>query len=155
MEPTELSDAVTLASRRPDVAAAVSALYSKIEAEIAVRRPVCEMSGRCCRFDEYGHRLYVTTMELAAFMHELRIEPLVPQASPGGCPFQRNRLCGVHSIRPMGCRLFFCDASSTDWQRDQYEQFHAQLKRLHESLAVPYVYMEWRSALSILGLDEP
>jgi Fe-S-cluster containining protein len=155
MEPTELSAAVTDASRRPDVTAAVSALYSSIEVEIAKRRPICEMSGRCCRFDEFGHRLYVTTMELAAFVHELQIDPVAPKPSPGGCPFQRNRLCGVHSIRPMGCRLFFCDTTATEWQRDQYEQFHAKLKHLHETLAVPYVYMEWRAALTQLGLNQP
>jgi len=55
----------------------------------------------------------------------------------------------------MGCRLFFCDSTSTDWQRDQYEQFHTQLKRLHETFAVPYYYLEWRTALTQLGLNQP
>ena len=155
MESTDLATAVAQASSRTEVTSAVSALYTSIESEIAKRRPLCVISGRCCRFDEYGHRLYVTTMELAAFTHDLRLKPVAPQPSPGGCPFQTNKLCGVHAIRPMGCRLFFCDATSTDWQRDQYEQFHAQLKRLHETFAVPYYYMEWRTALIHLGLNQP
>jgi len=74
-----------------------------------------------------------------------------PEWDGKSCPFQAGRVCTVHTIRPMGCRLFFCDSSSNDWQHDQYEKFHADLKRLHESLAVPYFYVEWRAALSQLG----
>ncbi|HWE94497.1 MAG TPA: hypothetical protein VG269_11085, partial [Tepidisphaeraceae bacterium] len=69
-----------------------------------------------------------------------------------GCPFQRLKLCTVHAIRPFGCRMFFCDATSTQWQNDAYERFHAELKQLHERLEVPYFYVEWRQALRELGL---
>ena len=71
-----------------------------------------------------------------------------------GCPFQVAKLCGVHEIRPFGCRIYFCDATSTVWQQEAYEAFHGQLKRLHESLGVPYFYVEWRSALAVvLGIS--
>jgi hypothetical protein len=43
--------------------------------------------------------------------------------------------------------MFFCDATSTDWQNALYERFHERLKQLHETLAVPYFYVEWRQAL--------
>jgi Fe-S-cluster containining protein len=155
MQPTDLAAAVEQASHRPDITDAVSSLYSALETRIAIRRPLCVVSGRCCRFDEYGHRLYVTTMELAAFMYDLRLAPVEPIPQEGGCPFQKSKLCSVHTIRPMGCRLFFCDTTATEWQRDQYEKFHAELKRLHETLAVPYSYMEWRTALTQLGLNQP
>jgi Fe-S-cluster containining protein len=72
------------------------------------------------------------------------------QVDPAGCPFQSDKLCTVHAIRPFGCRIFFCDATTTDWQNQMYEQFHARLKRLHEELNVPYFYIEWREALRIL-----
>src|SRR4051812_50089543 len=117
------------------------------------------MSGRCCRFEEYGHRLFVTTLELAAFLHEIEQSTAAGKsaARPGwdgtGCPFQSGRLCSVHAIRPFGCRMFFCDATSTEWQNQAYEHFHARLKRLHEDLAVPYVYMEWRRGLVAGGLS--
>ena len=71
-------------------------------------------------------------------------------ADARACPFQTGTLCSVHKIRPFGCRVFFCDESSTDWQRRQYEFFHAELKRLHDALAVPYFYVEWRHALRVL-----
>src|SRR5258706_4389081 len=60
------------ASSRAEVREAVSNLYSEVQREIDARRPLCVISGRCCRFEEYGHRLFVTTMELASFVHELQ-----------------------------------------------------------------------------------
>jgi Fe-S-cluster containining protein len=115
------------------------------------------MSGRCCRFEEYGHRLFVTTAELAAFTRGLGERgPAAPNSGRWdgtGCPFQSNKMCGVHAIRPFGCRMFFCDATSTEWQNETYEVFHARLKRLHEDLGVPYFYVEWRQALRALGLS--
>jgi len=129
--------------------AAVRDLYGRIGAEIEERRPVCVISGRCCRFEEWGHRLYVTTLELAAFW------ATGPTGSPpgwsgAGCPFQVGKLCGVHDRRPMGCRLFFCDSTAAQWQRDSYERFHGELKQLHAKFGVPYHYVEWRTALAEL-----
>ena len=151
MDPA-LIEAIREASQRDDVVNAVQALYARVTHEIDQRRPVCLVSGRCCRFEEYGHRLYVTTLEIAAFLHNLPPQQLPQSIPPTGCPFQINKLCTVHSIRPFGCRMFFCDATSTDWQNATYERFHAELKTLHETLAVPYAYMEWRTALQGITL---
>jgi Fe-S-cluster containining protein len=162
-----LQQSVLHASRRPDVVEAVGRVYAQLQREIDARRPVCAASGRCCRFDEYGHRLYVTTMELAAFLAELPVAsgqlPVKSRSLPllatgdllpatASCPFQVDKLCTVHTIRPFGCRMFFCDATATQWQNEQYEHFHAQLKRLHGEMAVPYFYVEWREGLRQLGL---
>jgi Fe-S-cluster containining protein len=152
----QFSRTVEEVARRPEVLEAVSRLYADVQREIDSRKPVCVMSGRCCRFEEYGHRLFVTTVELAAFVHDLRQRETnsPPHSWDGsGCPFQSNKMCGVHAIRPFGCRMFFCDATSTEWQNGQYEQFHARLRRLHEELNVPYFYVEWRLALGALGLS--
>lgn len=161
----ELSDAVRAAASRPEVTHAIDHLYAELSRRIDERRPRCQASGRCCRFDQFGHRLYVTTLELAAFLgkktqitsHKSEEEsgrglPVVGEG--GACPFQVGGLCSVHEIRPFGCRVFFCDATSTQWQHEQYEQLHAELKRLHERLAVPYFYVEWRFALACLGLSQ-
>lgn len=113
------------------------------------------VSGRCCRFDEFGHRLYVTTLELATFLHDVAVRQSAAGWGGSGCPFQRDKLCTVHTIRPFGCRIFFCDASSTAWQNAMYERFHSELKSLHDQLDVPYFYVEWRQALESLGLLSP
>lgn len=149
---TSLAQSVHEASARPEAVAAVDALYADVQSEIDRRRPVCAVSGRCCRFEEYGHRLYVTTLELARFVRDLGPHERGEPWDGRGCPFQRKRLCTVHPIRPFGCRMFFCDATSTDWQNAAYERFHSELKRLHERLDVPYHYVEWRQALAELEL---
>jgi Fe-S-cluster containining protein len=150
----EARNAIHSASHRPDVRAAVTQIYQDLQTQIDLRRPLCILSGRCCHFEEFGHRLYVTTLELATFLHDLQQQNLpVPSPNPGGCPFQQNKLCSVHQIRPFGCRLFFCDSTSTDWQHEQYQLFHTRLRQLHQDLAVPYFYLEWRQALSLIDSE--
>jgi Fe-S-cluster containining protein len=154
----ELADIIHQASARPEVRQAVGELYAAVQREIDARRPRCEISGRCCRFEEYGHRLFVTTIELAAFACEVEQQRTSGKLRSAvewdgtGCPFQVGKLCGVHTIRPFGCRMFFCDATATDWQNQTYERFHADMRRLHDELRVPYRYVEWRAALRALNL---
>jgi Fe-S-cluster containining protein len=155
----DFASEVLLAADRPDVCAAVKSVYEDVQREVDERRPICVMSGRCCHFEEYGHRLFVTTMEMAYFVNELRGRENHPAMATGrslqlaagwdgtGCPFQLNKLCSAHAMRPFGCRMFFCDETSTQWQNERYERFHGEMKRLHDRLAVPYAYMEWRTAL--------
>jgi Fe-S-cluster containining protein len=152
-----LRQAVHAAAIRPEVRQAVHALYAEVQEQIERRKPACSASGRCCRFEEYGHRLYVTTLELAAFVRDLEDNPGMfarfydPAGWGGkGCLFQQAKLCGVHGIRPFGCRIFFCDETAEQWQREQYEAFHGKLKRMHGELEVDYYYVEWREALRTL-----
>ncbi|HEX3357453.1 MAG TPA: hypothetical protein VHS31_10820 [Tepidisphaeraceae bacterium] len=154
-----LLGAVYTSAGREIVRQSVTDIYANLQRAIDLRRPLCTASGRCCRFEEFGHRLYVTTMELATFVYELEIGSWGDSLAASrrawkgtGCPFQAGGLCGVHPIRPFGCRIFFCDSTSTDWQREQYEQFHNDLKKLHATLSVPYYYVEWRWALKVLNL---
>jgi Fe-S-cluster containining protein len=149
-------DAIHAAAQRDDVRLAITKLYDDVQKQIDQRRPLCVLSGRCCRFEEFGHNLYVTTLELATFLHDLRLAPPpdFPTApSQNGCPFQLNKLCSVHAFRPFGCRIFFCDSTSTAWQHEQYQEFHTRLRQLHLDLDVPYFYLEWRQALALLNLD--
>jgi Fe-S-cluster containining protein len=146
----EFQAEVLKASARPEVQAAVESVYCALQDQIDLRRPICVTSGRCCQFEEFGHRLFVTTLEMAAFLANMTAADRAALAggNGSGCPFQHSKLCTVHSIRPFGCRVFFCDATSTDWQQQQYEFFHREFRRLHESLGVRYFYVEWRQALA-------
>lgn len=159
MDDEEFRDAVNAAALRIEVGEAVQAVYRRLQEQIDRRQPICVLSGRCCRFEEYGHRLFVTTMEMAAFAGEFQRYSKSPQLSDAigrwdgqGCPFQIGKLCGVHTLRPFGCRVFFCDPTSTEWQNHVYETLHAELKLQHEVLAVPYFYVEWRRALRAMKL---
>jgi len=148
-----LREAVDGAVGRQDVRDAVADVYARLQREIDHRKPLCTASGRCCRFETFGHRLYVTTIELAAFRHQ--VGPAQSAWDGTGCPYQLEGLCSIHAARPFGCRVFFCDSTSDDWQHAQYERFHAELKRVHEALDVPYRYVEWRQALRELELAPP
>lgn len=153
--------------------AALADLYARLDQAVQARGPVCWTSGRCCRFDSFGHRLYVTGLEIAWFLQQLQRQAdstpstPAPQADPqriglpvlapasqppdsplaDACPYQVDRLCSVHSIRPLGCRIFFCQEGTQDWQQELYEQFLNELRAMHEKWKLPYRYIEWRSGL--------
>jgi len=154
-----IRQAVYMASTRAEAIDAVATVYAQLQGEVDQRRPACAVSGRCCRFEEYGHRLFVTTIELGAFVRGLAELPAAQREKLNGasadwdrtgCPFQMARLCGVHAIRPFGCRIYFCDPTAQAWQQEVYERLHGKLKGEHERLGIPYFYIEWREALKLL-----
>ncbi|MCX5661188.1 MAG: hypothetical protein NTW19_15995 [Planctomycetota bacterium] len=139
------------AAARPEVDALIRGLYARLDAEVEKRGPVCWASGRCCNFDAFGHRLYVTCLETAWVLKNLPADaPPPPRATDPvepTCSFQRDGLCGAHLVRPMGCRIFFCHRATDDGQHALYEAFLAELRAAHDRLGIPYVYMEWRASL--------
>ncbi len=165
----QLRQAVAAAQGKAGLVEELETVYRNFQSQLDQRRPRCDVSGRCCRFEDYGHRLFVTTIELAAFAMSQQaainrgtdtvgacvvVAGVVAAGSwdGTGCPYQLAGRCSVHFDRPFGCRVYFCDPTSTGWQEQQYESVHAQVKRLHEALEVPYFYVEWREALRAVGL---
>jgi Fe-S-cluster containining protein len=149
-----LVDAVEAARRDPTIAAEIDAIYAELAAATAERQPRCDRSGACCRFDAFGHRLYVSTIELAVFGDRLG-DGVRPPDEPGGCGYQVDGLCTAHAFRPLGCRMFFCDDAAELWQQDWYAKLHAAIRALHARFDVSYHYVEWRDALRRLGLVSP
>ena len=93
---------MTPAARR-DVLAA----YDAADTAVRAAGPRCDASGRCCRFTEYGHTLF-----LSHFEAELLLEAAPPYEKPvtrDGCAFQVENLCTARDARPIGCRVYFCD----------------------------------------------
>lgn len=144
------------AVKRGEIDRAIRDLYADLDQAVAERRPVCNASGRCCKFEEFGHRLYVTGLEIAWFFqnvesvdaNEGRDIPLQQAASSPNCPYQIGGLCSTHAIRPLGCRAFFCEEGTEDWQQETTELFLERLKQLHAEQNLPYQYMEWRAGLA-------
>jgi len=141
------------AARREDVVAELECVFAYIAAATESRRPVCRTSGRCCKFEEWGHRLYVTGLEAAYTIARLPA-PLAPTAlddarARGGCPFQVEKLCSVHAIRPFACRVYFCDETSTEWQRELYERMLREIRAIHDRHSIEYRYAEWRELLGM------
>jgi Fe-S-cluster containining protein len=136
------------AAREPAVRQAVREVYDRLDAAVRARGPTCWSSGKCCNFEAYGHRLYVTALEIAWVLGEVPVRPAAAAVEPrGGCPFQIDRLCSIHASRPLGCRVFFCQQGTQDWQKEIYEKFLTELRTLHDRFDVAYQYMEWRAGL--------
>jgi Fe-S-cluster containining protein len=130
-------------------------IYLRTTREIEARAPRCDASGRCCNFEAWGHRLYVTGLEAAYLLTrlaergvpELTFEAVAAARNAGGCPFQKALLCSVHPVRPLGCRTYYCDPTSTDWQHDLTERQLGAIRALHDAHSLPYRYGEWRGML--------
>lgn len=146
------------------VAEEIESLYRALSGDVIRRSPICRASGRCCRFESWGHRLYVTGLETAYAWCRLdsscRPGPgeVESARARGGCPFQREVLCGVHAIRPLGCRVYYCDQTAQSWQEDTYERYMRSLRDIHDRSGLPYLYAEWRAMLAVfaeIGADAP
>ena len=70
-------EAVIDAVRRPEVVEAMQAFYAEADRRIAANKPTCWNKGECCRFGEYGHRLYVTALEVVYYL-AMQTEPPAP-----------------------------------------------------------------------------
>jgi len=144
-----LADTVLPHTDDAGLAERMTALYAEVDRSIEKRRPVCRNRGVCCRFDSFGHRLYVTTAELAFFVAGQR-EDWKPTRGDGACPYQEEGLCTAREHRPLGCRVFFCDPDAQDWQSEEYERGLAALKGVCRDSGLEYRYVEWLSALGAL-----
>ena len=154
------------AAADPAVDAALRGLYAELDAAVAARGPTCWTSGKCCDFGSYGHRLYVTALEIAWFLGQadvnattqaggtstvgtltLRLPQLSSKDGDDVCPYQVDKLCTTHTIRPLGCRVFFCQRGTEDWQQDLYESFLDRLRVLHDDHGIAYRYLDWMAGL--------
>jgi len=142
------------AAQQPAVHEALRSVNQAVDDAVAQRQPICEASGRCCKFESYGHRLYVTGLEIAWFLNQapeppaedVETNPLL-RVIQDACVYQVNGLCSVHTVRPFGCRVFFCDPTSTQWQNELYERSLQRVRDVHTEHGLPYRYLEWRAGL--------
>ena len=112
----------------PAIRTAVEKVYAIVDAAIASARPKCDASGRCCRFEEYGHTLFISQFEA-----EILLETAPPYEKPvsrASCPFQIDNLCTARAERPLGCRIYFCDPNFQDQQHAITETAIAALKQI-------------------------
>jgi hypothetical protein len=118
---------------------AVLKLYAEVDATVAAAGPVCIASGRCCRFKEYGHTLFVSNFEAEVLLASA--PPYELPVSADFCPFQKENLCTAREPRPLGCRIYYCDPGYQETANRITEDALAQLKRLADEHCV-----EWRYA---------
>jgi hypothetical protein len=116
------------------------ALYAELDAEVAALGPACALSGRCCRFEAYGHTLFLSAAEAALLVADAP-PPARPLDEGATCPWQDELgRCGAREARPLGCRVYFCDEAYQEPGRDLAERQTGRLKRLADDLGLPWDY---------------
>ncbi len=113
-------------------------LYAEVDRAVAAEGPVCVASGRCCRFKEYGHTLFLSGLEAEVLLHDA--PPYERPVTPDFCPFQKGNLCTAREPRPLGCRVYYCDPNYQEAGRRISETYLRRLKDLADAEGVPWNY---------------
>lgn len=148
-EPAWLRQAVGRCREDVGFLDALRGVYRSVDEAVNRRGALCLGGGACCRFDLMGHRLMLSTGELALLT--LRPPPGGRGAGLLPCAYQHGPRCTVRDRRPLGCRVYFCRAEWEDFCHQAYEASHERIRRLHERHALPYAYVELTAALNELG----
>jgi Fe-S-cluster containining protein len=130
------SDALTLSRFR----GSLLAIYDALDAEVAGLSPVCSLSGRCCRFQQYDHTLFLSGPEFALLLAEAQTPS---RALDDGmtCPWQDARgRCTARQARPLGCRVYFCDPAYEPLAPGLSETYLRRIKQLSEDQDLPWDY---------------
>jgi hypothetical protein len=118
---------------------AVLQLYTEVDREVVAAGPVCVASGRCCRFKEFGHGLFLSNLEADVLL--AGAPPYDPaQVTADFCPFQKGNLCSAREPRPLGCRIYYCDPNYQETASGLSEKYLRRLKQLAEESGVPWRY---------------
>lgn len=154
-----------IAARRKEVLTAMSGFMAEADRLIAAQPATCWNRGKCCRFGQYGHRLFVTALEVVHYLATPEESnaasqvnalpgiqlPVIPAGREDACPHAFEGRCHARRRRPLGCRIFFCDPSARHWQGPLTETLLARLKVMHRELNVPYFYTDWMHVLRALA----
>src|SRR5262249_12950265 len=123
-------------------------LYREVDRDVTTAGPVCVASGRCCRFKDYGHVLYLSNLEADVLLADA--PPFQRPVSADFCPFQKENLCTAREPRPLGCRIYFCDPTYQETAARITEEYLRRLKCLADEHGV-----DWRYAPLHAFLNSP
>lgn len=122
----------------PDLRERVLAIYAAADRAVTAAGPRCEASGRCCRFVEYGHTLFISQLEAAVLLEAA--PPFATPVARESCPFQKENLCTARAPRPLGCRVYFCDPGYEETGNAITESHLRLLKELAEEFDLGWRY---------------
>jgi len=107
---------------------------------------VCDACGKCCDFESFDHRLFVTPPELMYLAAKLGAENIRPMTT-SRCPYNIGGKCTVYEYRFAGCRIFCCKAD-TDFQSRLSESALKKFKSICTEFRIPYLYNDLPTALN-------
>lgn len=128
----------------------VAEVYDRLDSKIKGNSESagnCDACGKCCDFESFGHRLYVTTPEIIYLAEKLGRKNIKPMPN-SKCPYNNAEgKCGIHENRFAGCRIFQCKGNS-DLQSQLSEEAIKKFKSICREFDVPYRYTDLASALN-------
>jgi Fe-S-cluster containining protein len=136
-------------TRHKEIVRQVGDIYKWLDEQLVAdgaKAGVCNVCGKCCDLEAYGHRLYVTTPEMMFFADKLGVENIKKMAT-GRCPYQLDGKCTVYPYRFAGCRIFCCKGDA-GFQSELTETAVKKFKALCEEFRIPYRYVDLPTALN-------
>jgi len=127
----------------------VKKIYDWLDSNIKPLNNKCDACGKCCNFDSFGHKLFVTTPEMLHFSRKNKILPM----TGSNCPYQKDNKCTVYQSRFAGCRIFFCKEDK-DLQNKLSEESIEKFKTLCDKFNLPYRYVDLAAAINNPELAE-
>ncbi|MGA2092425.1 MAG: YkgJ family cysteine cluster protein [Sedimentisphaerales bacterium] len=127
----------------------VEAIYKWLDEQIAAHQDAagkCAVCGKCCDFESFGHRLFVTTPEMIFFAGKL-LDKNVKKMTGGRCSYQAGDKCTVYAERFAGCRIFCCKGDAR-LQSDLTEAVIKKFKAVCDEFKIPYRYVDLPTALA-------
>jgi Fe-S-cluster containining protein len=127
---------------------AVDEIYQKLRIQLESSGQSCKACGKCCDFESFGHKLYITTPELYYFKINLvkNKRPILPMTT-GVCPYRKDGKCSVYPWRFAGCRIFNCTGDA-ELQGQLSEKMIHQMKQVCLQEGLSYQYLDLKTALS-------
>ncbi|MCX5636215.1 MAG: YkgJ family cysteine cluster protein [Planctomycetota bacterium] len=126
----------------------VAEIYNWLDSQICENSTIaghCDACGKCCDFNKFDHRLFVTTPELLYLAAKVGDENVKTMTS-NLCPYQTNSKCTIYKFRFAGCRIFCCKGDA-DFQSRLSEMALKKFKSICEQFQIPYRYIDLPSAL--------
>ncbi|MFA5238865.1 MAG: hypothetical protein WC476_04045 [Phycisphaerae bacterium] len=109
----------------------------------------CCACGKCCDFESFGHKLFVTSPEVMYLAEKLGAEKIKPMKT-GICPYRLDDKCTIYEIRFSGCRIFSCKGDA-DFQSGLSEEVSKKFKEICEQFLIPYRYSDLATVLNELA----
>jgi len=126
----------------------VAEIYDWLDSQIHKNNALaghCDICGRCCDFERFDHRLFVTTPELMYLAAKQGTESIKPMTT-NRCSYQTDNKCTVYKFRFAGCRIFYCRGDA-DFQSRLSESALKKFKSICEQFQIPYRYIDLPTAL--------
>lgn len=126
----------------------VTEIYNRLDEAMVNNNSenLCEECGKCCDFESYDHRLFVTSPEIIYLIKNLGAENIKPMPA-SRCPYNIDNKCTIHKFRFAGCRIFNCKTDK-DFQSRLSESAIKNFKSICTELNIPYQYTDLPTALN-------